>query len=155
MTAAPPGNRYRLLLIDDRYDSDANGGGNYAKRCYYIAYKADAYRHLLTKIESMKVEIKLLAVGITLGLTLLTTVMHATRATEHAVAPDAAASDMGAPSVLETNPIGMEATPAITASDIIRYGRPEKLALRSSVALMLPNAPLKPPKPPKPRRSRK
>ncbi len=85
----------------------------------------------------MKTDIKLLAVGVTLGLTLLTTVMHATRATEHAVVEDAAASGIGAPSVLQINPVAIEPASTIAASDIIRYGRPEKLALRSSVALIM------------------
>ena len=85
----------------------------------------------------MKADIKLLAVGITLGLTLLTTVMHATRATEHAIAEDIAPNGIGAPSVLQINPVAIEPTSMIAASDIIRYGRPEKLALRSSVALIM------------------
>lgn len=85
----------------------------------------------------MKADIKLLAVGATLGFTLLTTVMHATRATEHAVVEDAAANGIGAPSVLHLNPVAVEPASTIAASDIIRYGRPEKLALRSSVALIM------------------
>ena len=115
-------------------------GAEIAKRSATISDKAGAYPHLLTKIKSMKADIKLLVVGMTLGLTLLTTVMHATRATEHAVAVDAAASGVGvpdAPSVLQTNPIGITPALPIAASDIIRYGRPEKLALRSSVALIM------------------
>ena len=85
----------------------------------------------------MKADIKLLAVGATLGFTLLTTVMHATRATEHAVAEDATANSIGAPSVLHLDPVAVEPASTIAASDIIRYGRPEKLALRSSVALIM------------------
>ena len=86
----------------------------------------------------MKADIKLLAVATTLAFTLLTTVMHATRATEHAVTEEnAASSDIGAPNLLPIDPVGIEAPHPITASDIIRYGRPEKLALRSSVALIM------------------
>ena len=85
----------------------------------------------------MKADIKLLAVGITLGFTLLTTVMHATRATEHVVTEDTSTSSIGAPSLLPTHPVGIAPAPLIAASDIIRYGRPEKLALRSSVALIM------------------
>lgn len=86
----------------------------------------------------MKTDIKLIAVGSTLALTLLTTVMHATRATEHIVAEEnAAGSDIGAPKLPSINPVDIEAAHTIAASDIIRYGRPEKLALRSSVALIM------------------
>lgn len=102
-----------------------------------IGDKADTYCRLLTHIKNMKTETKLLAVGITLMLTLLTTMMHATRATEHAVAEDTATDDLTAPNLPQINMGDIESTFAISASDIIRYGHPEKLALRSSVALIM------------------
>ncbi len=86
----------------------------------------------------MKANIKLVAVGTALGLTLFTTLMHATRAMEPVIPPTpvTAVVETSAPVVSVQGP-AQEQTPPIKASDIVRYSNPNSLYLRSSVALIL------------------
>lgn len=83
----------------------------------------------------MHPNIKLVAVGAALGLTLYTT-LHGTRAMGPADPPPVAA-DTGAPPASVATPAQAEPTHLIKAAEIVRYANPNGLALRSSVALIL------------------
>ena len=79
----------------------------------------------------MKTDIKLIAVGAALGITLFTTLFHGSSATEHpAITGEAEAA---APAVEpEAEPVALA-----NAADILRHANPNGLYLRSGVALIM------------------